>query len=393
MEIKKNSIIAVVDVGWIGHHPTYFKIVVRALLKRGLNVWAFCPKPDEVRCWVYENCNESECKRFLAFLFSSVSTSGSAFPSNAPSATLLTAYLWIHTAIHLEQAARQERKMIDFVFFPTLDSWMGGAMYGYIVDKIFPYQWSGVYFNPKGIRTPDKKYLNRLLKSPHAVLMSRRLASVATLDENSMKGLMKALKKQVIHFPDITDEAEVNLELPLVRNVLEKAKKRKIIALLGNLSLRKGASLFMRAAKKLKEESFFFLMAGELGDIPSSDIQELDGLENTFIHCKRLQDGVEFNSLVKICDIIHAAYINFPFSSNTLTKAAMLHKPVIVSSGGLMEERILKFKTGTVIRENNEDDYLNALRAPFLKDANYEAYFADHSIRRAEEVIGMLIRC
>jgi hypothetical protein len=51
-------------------------------------------------------------------------------------------------------------------------------------------------------------------------------------------------------------------------------------------------------------------------------------------------DEAQFNSLVYICDILFAAYNNFPNSSNILTKAAIFQRPVVVSNNFCMEKRV-----------------------------------------------------
>src|ERR1700683_4406931 len=46
--MKHGSAIALVEFNWIGHHPTYFKLIVRALLEIGCTELALCPEPGEV---------------------------------------------------------------------------------------------------------------------------------------------------------------------------------------------------------------------------------------------------------------------------------------------------------------------------------------------------------
>src|SRR6266404_5642924 len=40
--------VVLVEWNWMGHHPTYFKLFIRALLDLGCTVLALCPKPEEV---------------------------------------------------------------------------------------------------------------------------------------------------------------------------------------------------------------------------------------------------------------------------------------------------------------------------------------------------------
>ena len=61
----------------------------------------------------------------------------------------------------------------------------------------------------------------------------------------------------------------------------------------------------------------------------------------------------QFYALHSVCDILFGVYHQFAHSSGLLTKAAFFQKPVIVSKGYCMEERVRKYHLGLVVDEGD----------------------------------------
>ncbi|NEO27907.1 MAG: glycosyltransferase family 1 protein, partial [Kamptonema sp. SIO4C4] len=61
----------------------------------------------------------------------------------------------------------------------------------------------------------------------------------------------------------------------------------------------------------------------------------------------------QFNGLIASFDILFIAYEDYPYSSNILTKASFLSKPVIVSEGFRLGERVKNYNLGVTIPERN----------------------------------------
>ena len=69
-------------------------------------------------------------------------------------------------------------------------------------------------------------------------------------------------------------------------------------------------------------------------------LQKWEDNQNIFTHFQRLSSEVILNQVIVESDIIYTAYSDFPNSSNILTKAALLKRPVVVSEGHLMAELV-----------------------------------------------------
>ena len=80
-------------------------------------------------------------------------------------------------------------------------------------------------------------------------------------------------------------------------------------------------------------------------------------------------------------EVLFAAYHDFPHSSNILTKAAIFQKPVIVSDGYLMAERVRRYRLGEVIQQKNPELCAAALRR-ILTDR--QAWLEEHQPRWEE---------
>jgi glycosyltransferase involved in cell wall biosynthesis len=77
--------------------------------------------------------------------------------------------------------------------------------------------------------------------------------------------------------------------------------------------------------------------------------------KNIWTHFVRIPDGPRLNGVLAACSALFAAYLDFPHSSNILTKAALLEKPVIVSEGSLMAERVRRFRLGELVPQGDVD--------------------------------------
>lgn len=378
-------------------------------------VWAFCPQPQEVVEWINEYVDKSllshlYCKS-MAEIWESRSNYGSNFFSQGFSALML----WFLIKKSISRLCDLRNKTPHFVFLPKLDSWLSGMIQPFLLDRLFQFAWSGIYFHPlhfRGLVSPKnliKKQLRKVLfedgfLSPDITLLSKTCIAISVLDENIADILHKKVKKPVLHFPDITDETPPDMNWEVALDIQKKANGRKIIGLLGGLDRRKGIFTLYEIAKQSSRDNLFFLFAGKVeyggaqSDIEAFNEMRSSSNTNNNIYCyfQRIPDGSKFNSLVNICDIIFASYENFPYSSNLLTKAALFRKPVIVTKGALLEERIMKYHTGVSIPQNDVSAGIKAIEILLdnfdaKQSPRYDEYFQLHSQKRLKDIFKTMI--
>lgn len=376
--------VALIETNRGGHHLAYIRLFSQTLLNLGYKVMAFYPEPSTLNEWIASNCPD-QVERFHAFEMRKseqptlplISRLPYEFPLLGPIPQIAGVITrWQHTATTLQQASLEVGHSPDLVFFNWLDNYFSHYLPHQVIDWVFPYDWSGIYFRPGHLRF-GRRFLP-MLRSPlthYTIAQSSRCRAVAVLDENTAKELSSNIKASIVNFPDITDESPADLNFELAKQIREKAGSRKIIGLFGSLSKRKGLLTLLEAAQKSVDENWFFVFAGSLSEttfhqdysqkLPEEylRVQAIAQSEpsNCFFHFEHIPDEPQFNALINLCDVVFAAYENFPYSSNILTKAAVFERPVIVSDGFCMGERVKRFQIGLAIPEGDVLKCIEAL--------------------------------
>ncbi|MFE4107084.1 glycosyltransferase family 1 protein [Almyronema epifaneia] len=349
-----------------GHHLTYLRLFTKVLLEQSCQVMAFYPQPQDLTDWVDEQC---PAYRDRLWVFEMHKQPRRRLPLlGAVPEPVAVIERWQHLARSVRDAAEQIGLSPDLVFLNWLDNYLSHYLTHHIVDYIFPYNWSGIYFRP-GILRFGQRSLAKLSEplAHYAVARSHRCRALTLLNEELVADLQKELGKPVIAFPDITDEIPPRSDYPLAQKIRQQAGDRKIIGLIGSLSKRKGILTLLEVARRSLEENWFFVFAGQLDESMfhqefdqcfPEEFQQISQIKqappsNCYFHFDLIPDGYAFNSLIDTCDVLFAAYENFPYSSNLLTKAAVFHKPIIVSEGYCMAARIEQFRFGVTIPEGD----------------------------------------
>jgi hypothetical protein len=151
-------------------------------------------------------------------------------------------------------------------------------------------------------------------------------------------------------------------------------------------------------------ENVFFFLGGEVNWTGASTVGRRrwqnvwEELPNLYAHLQCLPEEI-MNSVVAVSDILFAGYRDFPNSSNALTKAAVFERPILVSDGHLMGERVRNFGLGEVVPEGDVGEiaaalermsapsYLEALR----RRAKWAEYREAHSMARLTQVMRSLL--
>ncbi|MFC1882013.1 hypothetical protein ACFL2S_11025 [Thermodesulfobacteriota bacterium] len=388
--------IVLYDSNHHGHHPTYQKLITKILLENGYAVWLVCSGVEEVIQWLKANCTADMLKQ-LTYL------SVSAIPLEKGLRKCFWGMRNWKTAAGCMQ--RLEAKMgvkPDLVFFLKVDDFTKGLLTGRWVDRVFPYNWSGIYIH---LRFPERYKLTFFRKrfyQPFAAFASRKCCRIGILQEDAADHLKRMTSKPIDILPDATDESSPAANR-LTEQILQKAKGRKIIGLIGGQDRRKGSFLMFEIAQRCQHKSnWFFLFCGKMNYAKSDrEIESLkkiignpDALQNCFFHFEHLPDESCFNAVVDLCDVIFAVYRNFPFSSNLMTKAALFNKPLVVSAGNLMARRVEKFDLGASCEPDDIDACIQAIEKvtdhPPAPDG-YRNYHYQHSKDRFQSRFRVLI--
>ena len=376
--------IALYDANNHGHHPTYQILITKLLLEYNYAVWLVCSGIEEVITCLRSSCSNEMMKRLDCMPVQPV-----------PKGNFLRRRFWgvrnwKKAANSIEWLVRKKGHDPDLVFFLKVDDFAKGILTGRWVDRFFQYSWSGIYIH---LRFPEKyklTYFRKRIYQPFSVFSSKRCKIIGTLQEDAVDQFTRITSTPIAVLPDLTDVSPP-VSNQLTEEILKKAEGRKIVGLIGGQDRRKGSFLLFQIAQHcVHKKNWFFIFVGKM-NYEKSD-QELDRLKgiigdqdnwgNCFFHFERLPNENYFNAVVDICDVIFAVYQKFPFSSNIMTKAAFFQKPIVVSSGGLMAQRVKKYGLGTICEPNNVDDCIHAIEKVIEhppSGANHGRYFNQHS--------------
>jgi glycosyltransferase involved in cell wall biosynthesis len=371
--------IVLADWGNGGHHPTWFQHFVLALEELGVDVLALCPYPAEAEA----GANEARPKAEIANRprgkteFARVKVASRRFGSPWPRRLSLIDWAIRHFRGVESQAhawSKRSGKKVDAIFY--------ACMYDFDFQRVQAAQpflrlpWIGLYLHVAGYRQPRRH--PEWPPRPEKLFSTGLCKGIFVLDEGIVDQVSKAIGKPVVALPELNDgRMPVNdQQRSLGDRLAEFAAGRPVVGLFGMLKESKGVIPFLEAARKSVGKPVCFALAGELywpGPEKNWICETLAECPNVWNHLLRIPTEIQLNYLLSKCEAIYAAYLDFPHSSGILSKAAALKKPVIVSEGYLMAERVRHFKLGEIISEGKVPALLDAINAITKDPAAWQA--------------------
>jgi len=375
--------VTLVERYWRGHIPTYCKSVTTALLSLGCRVAVICPYPDEVYQHLTDVNNAGshlECipiEEFNGPLTSSLFRTAEANDYLSP----------VRTALKLRSGEFQRD---DLVYLNTADLFFSSPLSLFACRRVLGSNWAGMYMQPF-IRT-EKVYVRRKTKLQRALLRWcpwPRFTAITTLDEGVAQHLSELFKCPVVLVPDMTDESAPRVQGDDEMALRSLADGRRLIGFFGNVAKWKGVLQFLSVARMLDPEKYAFAIGGPVDDpnLKNHLYAEFKQAKKEGIRIwtrlERINDGAEYNSLVAACDLIWTVYPGHYHSSNTLTKAAMLERPVICGEHGVMGERVSSYNLGGTASAENVHEIAFQIESILQSGDNttrrYGEYFTKHS--------------
>ncbi|MBL8550630.1 MAG: hypothetical protein JNJ73_11655 [Hyphomonadaceae bacterium] len=243
--------------------------------------------------------------------------------------------------------------------------------------------WAGIRFHPNG------SYREKFRAERY--FLGRYARGAIFLNPQSIPAYRRKFPHlHFASFPDVTDAATLPAPSPFVTDARRRASGRKMVLQLGTLSPHKGVFDLIALIKRADPKRFFFVIAGEVfwshyGDREQELRDFLESPpENVLVRIGYLEDERELNTLIEACDCLYAVYKqDFYNSSNTMTKASVFERPVLVSEKFLMGERVDRYRIGEVVRPGDVGDalfWLEEMAARPHERFGFEAFRRNHSI-------------
>lgn len=252
----------------------------------------------------------------------------------------------------IRETRNRQSFSIDFLFVMYMDMFYPHSRGWGHFDNEICLPWGGIRFTPQTLN-------EKIRKEDYYAL--RSLKGMCFLEEEACSLYRSAMPEKIFQFlPDITNTALPDEKPDIVRKMQEVARGRQIVFLGGSLDHRKNIEGFCTLAMRADPEKFLFVMVGRLydGSFSEADRMALEFFRNnmhgnTFLYPDYIEDERDFNALIATSDILFAVYKDFHGSSNMLTKSASFGKPILVSDGYLMGNRVRAYGTGMAVPEED----------------------------------------
>ena len=256
--------------------------------------------------------------------------------------------------------------------------WKGGT-------ATIPIPWGGVRFIPFAAENAGKEGYFR----------QAQFRGMCFLDEHAVSAYTAADPHRAFVFlPDVTN-TDVPVQKPaLAMEIQRLAAGRKVVLMCGSIEGRKNVGAFCQLALKADPARWLFAMVGQAHPHTFTP-QDKNAIKNfrdakagnTFYLDTFFPDERDMNAVIQAADILFAAYKDFRISSNMPGKAAHFTKPILVSDGFLMGDRIRRYGIGIVVDQDDVGDMLSALER-LAKNPITPEHFAVYRDDYSEQTAG-----
>ena len=281
----------------------------------------------------------------------------------------------------IKQAEKVIKAEVDFAFafFSRIDPFIRESVNLFLLDFVFNYKWSGIYFNPKPYRLKQLKLnVDPKFLEPDYLFRSKNCEGVCVLDRFITEPLKSRVYKKVVVFPEISNVIIQNKESQYSKEIKQMAKSRVVVGLLG-VEPNEGIIALIRLIKKVDIDKYFFVFTSKLDFKIMDEKQRLevelfmkDHAPNILFILQPL-DEEEINQIYKTIDISYLYFYNYVSSYNLPTKAAYYQKPVLAIKDFCIGDTVKKFKIGLSVNGKMEES-VNALEFLRLERLDFNVF-------------------
>jgi len=399
--------VVLVDPYVSGHHLSYIRIYAVAFLEIGCEVAVMTTETALLRSRLCDLAvTYGDRIRVCELYRRSISKfeSANALKHGRLNNLFKSFFSWLDFRDIARSIMRSRLKPTSLVFILWLDSYITRYLPACAVDAVMPTRFAGLYFHPAHLKmdaATGKFYRDLLFYLP--LFRSRKLKFVAGFDERLINRLAECYRGvEFVTFPDIAEKHQPDLDNEMVREILARARKRKIVSLLGSLDRRKNVWEFFETARQCRDDDLFFVCVGKLHSERFSAEQlaamreiEAKSPDRLYFHDGFIPSDRAFDALFYISDAVFAVYRDFPASSNMVVKSALFEKPIIVSDEHLMGELVREFQLGVTVGDERPQTLLGAIRQVVSQTAHgecdFERFNKTFSFENLKSALGRLL--
>ncbi|WPJ97368.1 hypothetical protein SH580_06555 [Coraliomargarita algicola] len=337
------------DTGHSGHRRVWLAAFAETFLAQGHHVILVLPDPQPVLELIQSRINDTSTVSHQSWDLPRVTKRNRAFFKNLGSSIRI----WRSLSSTIKALPQKP----DLVLLPFLDVFVCHGIFPQFLDRVFPFVWYGIYFQPQWTRRHTEKHMNRSAYFLETIAVrSKYCRGLGILDEG-VGDIVASKHKVPVHcFPDFIYPSIEAHESELGKSVRNKANNRKIVSFVGTIQSRKGFESFLQLMDVADPLKYYFLIAGKFTPncFPTTVIERWESLkkeppENVTVFNGAIENDQDYYDLFRQSDVIWGAYEDWPHSSNVLTLSAAFKTPILVSDHYLMAERVRQFKLGAVL--------------------------------------------
>ncbi|MBI5136921.1 MAG: glycosyltransferase [Nitrospirae bacterium] len=280
----------------------------------------------------------------------------------------------------------------DFMLSMYADVWMTNPSYWRTAADNVPIPWGGIRFIPSRKENAGRE---GYFRDPN-------FRGLCFLDEEAAARYQKRNPERVFQaLPDVANILLPPGQSQIAGEMRRVAAGRTIVLLCGSIEGRKNVKAFCEVALMPDCDGFLFAIVGQIHPATlSMDEKKLlkafseSPPRNAFIRDVYFEDERDMNAVIDASDIIFAAYRNFRISSNILGKAAGLGKPLLVSDGYVMADRVGRYGIGLSAPEGDARLMLEKLRLlekKAIPASKFERFTADFSAKKMGDDLGEFV--
>lgn len=280
-------------------------------------------------------------------------------------------------AMRVNAALKRTSWQPALVFNMYMDMFKTDARSWNEFSALDPWPWAGIRFVPPDV--PVESYYE--LPS---------FKGMCLLDERLCRNYQAKMPDKCFEYlPDITDTALPDKPSALAQEIERRAAGRKIVFFGGSIGGQKNVAQWYELVQRADPRQWFFVQIGELHEVTFTpeDVAAFKKVtaqppENLFMYAEYLADDRAFNEIIHMSDVVFAVYRAFKISSNMVTKAASFKKPILVSDGYLMGDRVKRYGIGLAVAEDDTGAILAGLTrlgAAPIPPENFSQFHRDFS--------------
>jgi hypothetical protein len=316
--MRKKASVVLIDFAHSGHHQMYARAVESILRGSGFIVRS----------------------RIVPHDFLSICRSKGKFLSNI--------IFWKRL---FEQIRPKEKEFLFFLYWDNPAAfWINRSIRRLFIKQKIGGIWMNTWgFRKRGGFCPVERAAKRY------AFLNEKEVSLLVLDDAVSKQLSGVVRAKVSFLPELVD-VTVHNSGEILKQLRKFKGTRKLILLIGMINGSKNVSLFLKVAKKLHGSRWAFAIIGEGASTSFFDELDVFPRDEILYIPRRVPTEGEYNSLILTADAVWGVYRNWEASSNLVSKAGLLKRPIIVADGYLNAERVRKYGLGYVVSEENEED-------------------------------------